>query len=248
MCDLPTEINLGWFDNTASGYHFIGALDEVAIFNKAISDADAASFFNLGAPVGHCAIDNFAPVITSEPVESATEDALYTYTFMVEDNDLDNVITLSAPTKPSWLNFNYTAGQKSAVLTGTPTDDDGGEHNVVLNVFDGFMTVEQPFIITVESVNDAPVITSEEIVDAYVGELYAYVFTATDVDNPTLTLSAVELPAWLSFNTTNGILTGTPAQDDKGQHLVILRVSDGIENIDQTFTILVDGPEGLAGS
>jgi hypothetical protein len=245
ISDEPTEINLGWFDNTPTGYHFVGALDEVAIFNKAISDAEAASFFNLGAPTGHCAISNYLPVITSTPTTDIDEDVVYTYNFTVEDYDVADLITLNAPTKPSWLSFNYTMGQKSAVLTGTPTNDNVGDHNVLLTVNDGHITREQSFTISVANVNDSAVITSTPVLDGYVGELYAYVFTATDVDNPTITLSAVEIPDWLNFNTTNGILSGTPAQEDKGQHLIILRASDGLIDVDQTFTLTIEGPEGL---
>ena len=244
-CDNPTPINLGWFANTASGYHFVGAIDEVAIFNKAIADGEAATFFNLGAPKGHCAIDNYVPAITSTPVQTATEDVPYAYNFTVEDNDAGDVIILSAPTKPNWLNFSFTLGQKSAMLSATPTNDNVGDFDVVLRVSDGKVTKDQSFTINVAAVNDPPVITSTAVLDAYVGDLYAYVFTATDVDNPILTLSTVELPAWLSFNPANGILSGTPAQDDKGQHLVILRASDGVLQVDQTFTVTVDGPTGL---
>jgi len=242
----PTPINLGWFDNTASGYHFVGALDEVAIFNKAITDEEAASYFNLGQPAGHCAIGNYAPVITSTPGLEATEDEVYTYTFTVEDYDVSDIIVLSAPTKPDWLNLNFTMGQRTAVLTGTPLDDNAGDNSVVLRVDDGTMTKDQTFTINVTAVNDTPVITSTPLLDAYVGELYAYVLTATDEDNPELILSTVEKPDWLEFNATNGILSGTPAQEDKGEHLVMLRASDGTLNADQTFTIVVDGPEGLA--
>jgi hypothetical protein len=249
MADVPTEISVGYWKRAVEGeneYHFNGTLDEVAIFDKAITDAEAAEFYNLGAPKGHCAIDNFAPVITSTPVTSATEDVAYTYHFTVEDVDVNDLITISAPTKPSWLNFNYITGQKTATLTGTPTNDEIGDYNVVLQVFDGTFTKEQSFTVTVANVNDAPVITSTAILTGYVGDLYAYIFSATDVDaNTTLTYSVVEKPEWLSFNATNGILSGTPAQADRGQHLVILRVSDGTVNVDQTFTIEVDGPTGL---
>lgn len=249
IAEVPTEISVGYWKRATEGqneYHFVGAIDEVAIFNKAISDAEASTFYNAGSPTGHCAIDNYAPVITSTPVEEATEDAAYTYTFTVEDVDATDLITISAPTKPSWLNFTYTAGQKTATLTATPTNDEVGEHNIVLTVSDGTVSKNQEFTLAVANVNDTPEITSTADLDGYVGELYAYIFTATDVDvNDVLTLSAVEKPAWLSFNPANGILTGTPAQADKGQHLVILRVSDGTINVDQTFTIEVDGPSAI---
>jgi hypothetical protein len=245
--DVPTQISVGYWDRdnvSANYYHFIGELDEVAIFNKAITDAEAVTFFNIGAPVGHCAIDNYAPVITSTPVTEATEDVAYSYTFTIEDADATDLITLSAPTKPAWLNFTYTTGQKTATLTATPTNDNVGDHDVMLRVSDGTVTRDQSFTITVENVNDAPVITSTEIVEGYVGDLYAYVFTATDVDNEVV-LSAVEIPDWLTFTAATGILSGTPEQADKGAHLVVLRASDGTVNVDQTFTIDVDGPSGL---
>ncbi len=244
--DNPNPISLGWFANTASGYHFVGAIDEVAIFNKAITDVEATAFYNAGAPAGHCAIDNYVPAITSTPVLTATEDVAYTYTFTVEDNDIGDMIVLSAPTKPDWLNFTYTVGQKSAVLSATPENDNTGDFEVVLRVSDGKVTKDQSFSINVAAVNDPPVISSTAVLDAYVDELYAYVFVATDVDNPVLTLSAVELPEWLTFNPETGILTGTPAQADKGPHAVLLRVSDGLLEDDQSFTITVDGPVGVS--
>jgi gliding motility-associated-like protein len=55
-----------------------------------------------------------------------------------------------------------------------------------------------------------------------------------------LTLSAPVLPAWLSFNSQTGELSGTPTNDAVGTHTVTLRVSDGKENVDQTFTIEVN--------
>ncbi len=247
--DLETPISLGYWKRAfeeSSEYHFIGALDEVAIFNKAITDAEAVSFFNAGRPSGHCAIDNFLPVITSTPVKAATEDILYSYTFTVEDYDAEDLISLNATTKPSWLNFNYTSGQRFAVLTGTPTNDNVGNHNVVLTVSDGTVTKEQAFTVAVANVNDAPVITSTPVTTGEVSKVYTYVLTATDVDaNTTLTLSAPTLPAWLTFNPATGILTGTPAQTNKGQHPVVLRASDGTANTDQSFTITVTGPTAI---
>jgi hypothetical protein len=246
ISDDSTEINMGWFDNTATGYHFVGALDEVAIFNKAISDAEASQFYNSGQPTGHCAITNYAPAITSIPVTTATEDVVYTYTFTVEDIDASDIIILSAETKPDWLSFNYTPGQKSAVLTGTPTNDNVGDNDVVLRVNDGHMTKDQSFTINVVNVNDPPEITSTPVTGAYVGNLYNYEFTAIDVDNAVITLSAVLKPDWLTFTPETGLLTGTPAQEDKGDHDVILRASDGTAHVDQEFTITVDGPDALS--
>lgn len=244
--DVPTEISVGYWKREGNNYHFTGALDEIAIFDKAITDAEASSFYNGNQPTGHCAINNYPPVITSTAVTAATEDSAYSYMFTIEDIDATDLITLSATTKPTWLNFNYTAGQKTATLTGTPTNGDVGPHSVVLTAFDGKVTKTQSFTITVANVNDAPVITSTAILTGYVGNLYAYVFTATDADaNTTLTLSAVVMPEWLTFTPSNGILSGTPTQAFKGNNVVSLSVSDGTVDVEQTFTINVDGPNSL---
>jgi len=87
---------------------------------------------------------NDAPQFTSTPVISATENSPYTYTVAVADVDAGDVLTTTAPTLPSWLNFTNN------VLTGTPTNDDVGDHFVSLLVTDsGGLTDTQSFTITV---------------------------------------------------------------------------------------------------
>jgi hypothetical protein len=55
----------------------------------------------------------------------------------------------------------------------------------------------------------------------------------------------VEKPSWLAFSASTGVLTGTPTAADAGQHLVILRVSDGKVDVDQDFILTVNSPDGL---
>ncbi|MGR3972947.1 putative Ig domain-containing protein, partial [Shewanella sp. 1180_01] len=75
--------------------------------------------------------------------------------------------------------------------------------------------------------NDAPTISSTAITAATQDAAYSYTFAASDTDvGDTLTLSAVTKPSWLSFNTTSGVLSGTPGNADVGSHVVLLRVTD----------------------
>ncbi|AWB66998.1 hypothetical protein C2869_11365 [Saccharobesus litoralis] len=179
---------------------------------------------------------NDVPVITSTQVTSASEDSPYTYTFVVTDIDTNDSLTLSAPTLPSWLNFNVATGE----LTGTPTNDEVGSHTVKLRVNDGTVDVEQDFSITVANVNDAPVITSSEVTTVNEDVAYSYIFTASDVDTTdSLTLSAPTLPSWLNFNAATGELSGTPTNDEVGSHTVKLRVNDGTVDVEQDFNITV---------
>jgi len=87
--------------------------------------------------------------------------------------------------------------------------------------------------------NNSPLVTSDALLTSTVAVAYNYTFTASDADNDQVTLSAGTLPAWLSFNTSTGSLTGTPQTSDIGDHGVSLLVSDGTVQISQSFTITV---------
>ena len=181
---------------------------------------------------------NDAPTISSTAITAATQDAAYSYTFAAADTDVGDVLTFSAVTKPSWLSFNVATG----LLSGTPSNADVGSHVVLLRVTDtDGLTAEQSFSITVTNVNDAPTISSTAITAAIQDAAYSYIFAASDTDvGDTLTLSAVTKPSWLSFNTTSGVLSGTPGNADVGAHPVLLRVTDtdGL-TADQSFSITV---------
>ena len=51
--------------------------------------------------------------------------------------------------------------------------------------------------------------------------------TASDPDGDPLTFSVSNRPAWMSFSTQTGVLTGTPAAGDVGLFNVTVTVSDG---------------------
>ena len=53
---------------------------------------------------------------------------------------------------------------------------------------------------------------------------------AVDLDGDNLTFAIENMPAWASFNTATGALTGTPDYDDIGiTSNIVIRVSDGTE-------------------
>ncbi|MCR4533930.1 putative Ig domain-containing protein [Shewanella xiamenensis] len=181
---------------------------------------------------------NDAPTITSSAQTSATQDAAYSYTLVATDSDVGDSVTLSAVTLPSWLSFNPATG----VLSGTPTNANVGSHAVVLRATDvDGLTAEQSFSIVVANVNDAPTISSTALTSATQDAAYSYTLVATDSDvGDSVTLSAVTLPSWLSFNAATGVLSGTPTNTNVGSHAVVLRATDvdGL-TIDQSFTIVV---------
>ncbi|MGB3150760.1 MAG: putative Ig domain-containing protein [Maribacter sp.] len=93
-----------------------------------------------------------------------------------------------------------------------------------------------------------PNITSSspgQTVSRTTGQNFSYQLTANDSDsNDVLTYSAPNLPSWLSFNSSSGLLTGTPNTSNIGKHKVTLRVSDGTFHEDLKFFIKVKENRG----
>jgi hypothetical protein len=221
---------------------YTGQLDEIAIWKKELLQSDVDGLRTQGlAHQPMCKKGDVAPVISSTAVTDATQDVAYTYQLTYRTIGGSPVV-LSAPVLPSWLNFNTSTG----ILSGTPTNDNVGDHNVTLQLTSGTITIDQTFVITVANVNDPPVITSTPSTAGAVSELYTYIITATDIDAGTvLTFSAPILPSWLTFEPTTKLLAGVPAQANKGANEVKLSVSDGIVTVNQTFVINVTGPTGV---
>lgn len=240
--DDPLVATIGYLKGGADEMHFLGSIDEVAIFDRAVSPAEVSLFYNGGAPAGHCNSGNTPPEFTTDPVTSVNEDSPYIYTAVVNDPDASGTLTMTATVKPSWLNFTWSAATKTGVLSGTPTNV--GEDDVTLRVSDGDISVDQSFRITVHNVNDAPTITSTPATSISEGSLYVYTLTVNDPDeNDLMDITAQTLPSWLSLNWTDGARTatisGTPAHANVGSNSVDIRISDGTVTIHNTFSINV---------
>jgi len=172
---------------------------------------------------------NDAPVITSTAGTAAAEDVLYRYTFIASDIDVADTLTYSAPTLPGWLSFD--AGNQ--LLSGTPGDDEQGAYSVTLRVNDGTVDVDQSFSVSVSGVNDPPVISGTPDTIISEGSPYNFTPTASDPDlGNTLSFSIINQPDWASFDTSTGVLSGTPLAVDVGATSgIVIGVSDGIVTV-----------------
>ncbi|MCP4310801.1 MAG: T9SS type A sorting domain-containing protein [Bacteroidetes bacterium] len=234
--------NIGYLSraNGTPAYFFSGALDEVAIYSKALSASEVSNNY-LSSFIGdwHCQPGNYAPVFTTEPVQTALEDAVYTYNITTNDIDESDVLILSAPLVPDWLTFT-DLGNGKGTLNGTPVDSDIGPHPVTLTVTDSKTSINQSFTLTVDNQNDPAVFTSSPVTSVDEDSPYTYTVEATDPDvDDVLTYSAITIPSWLSFNPVTHELLGTPTNDDVGDHPVEIEVTDGIFPVPQEFTITV---------
>jgi hypothetical protein len=179
-------------------------------------------------------VNGVAPTITSTPVTTATVGSPYTYTVVA--NGIPTP-TLSAGTLPGWLTFNPGTGE----LSGTPAGSDIGVSAQIDITAANTVTPDdvQSFTITVSGV--APTFTSSPVLTATPGKVYTYTAVATGTPAPTLSATSV-LPAWMTFNPTSGILTGTPTNSDaKTTVAVTLTATNGVSpDGTQTFNIAVD--------
>ena len=88
--------------------------------------------------------------------------------------------------------------------------------------------------------NSAPEITSAAITSVDVDSVYHYTVTVSDMDSGDIvTVSAAQLPEWLSFAGTT--LSGTPTATEIGTHTVEIIATDSYEATDtQTFILTVN--------
>lgn len=172
---------------------------------------------------------NSQPTITSSPVTEASDGNNYSYTITATDPDPSDQLIFTAPSLPDWLTL-MDNGNKTALLSGIPDNQDIGDTQVTITVTDAVgASNTQVFTIKVSNVNDPPQFTSVAKTVATEDVEYQYNIATSDPDvNDTRTLSAPELPSWLSLTTSsgNGTLKGTPDDPDVGSHPVRLVVTD----------------------
>lgn len=217
---------------------------QIGTFGVEVSVEDAAGLSASRSFDVTVANVNDAPVITSSAPTNATQGASYSYVLTATDLDsgLGDVVTLSAPTLPAWLSFTPSTG----ALSGTPTNADVANHNVILRAQDlaGAFDSES-FTINVANVNDAPQIAPVANQNVAEGETIAFTVTATDIDGaaPTLVVSGAPTGATFTTSSSGGTTTGTftwvTTATDEGTYPLTFTASDGALNDSESVTLTV---------
>ncbi|TMP45179.1 hypothetical protein CWB96_03920 [Pseudoalteromonas citrea] len=186
---------------------------------------------------------NDAPVISGVPNTTVLQDKGYEFTPTVTDIDVGDSRLFSIVNQPSWTTFDSTSGQ----LSGTPSNAHIGEYkDIVISVSDTAKAVSTlaAFTISVENVNDAPVISGNPVVTIDQDVNYDFVASVTDVDvGDTHIFSILNKPSWATFDSTLGRLTGTPKNEHVGQHSgIVISATDakGLSHSLNSFTITVE--------
>ena len=195
---------------------------------------------------------NSAPVISGTPAPSVTAGSAYGFTPTASDAEGDQLI-FAIQNKPLWSSFDTASGR----LSGTPDGAAAGFYSgIVISVSDGAAEAAlEPFSIRVESQsgmppesNSPPTISGSPATAVTVGQGYWFVPGATDPDGDALTFSIRNPPAWASFSTSTGRLSGTPSAGAVGTYGGIeISVGDGAATATlPTFSIVVLAPDNTA--
>jgi hypothetical protein len=171
-----------------------------------------------------------APTISGSPPIFLGVNDYYWFQPAVSDPDTaTSALRFSIANKPSWASFSTTSGK----LYGRPTTARTWS-SIVISVSDGTATRSLPaFAITASTSaganNRPPTISGTPPTSATLNVYYKFAATASDPDRNPLTFSIQNKPAWLTFNTRLGVLSGTPrlASDVRTFSNIVIRVSDG---------------------
>ena len=182
---------------------------------------------------------NNGPTISGTPDTSVLQDAAYSFTPTVSDDDGDSLV-FSISNKPVWASFNTSNG----ALTGTPSNADvGTTTGIVISVDDqqgepNSVASLPPFDLSVVNVNDRPTISGTPATTVAQGEAYSFIPTASDIDGDPLVFTIVNKPAWASFNATTGELSGTPTNADVGVTTgIVITVDDEEQQPNSTASL-----------
>lgn len=169
---------------------------------------------------------NTPPTISGAPATSVAPGSVYSFTPSTSDANGDP-LRFSISHKPGWASFDPATGR----LSGTPgTSHIGTYQSIVISVTDGSRKVSlAPFSITVSNTgNRVPTITGTPPTSVTVGKSYVFKPTAADPDKNTLGFSIQNKPAWATFSSATGQLSGTPTSAHVGKYTnIVISVSDG---------------------
>ena len=200
---------------------------------------------------------NAAPSLSAIAGTSTPEDTAKTVAFTIGDGEtVAGALTLTRGSDNQTLvptaNIVFGGSGTSRTATITPVANASGSANITIIVTDaGGLTASRSFLLTVNSVNDAPTITTVPSQTTNLDVPVDVSVTVGDVDSnlDTVTLSATAAPAGFLASGTD--LTGSgavrtfrlaPVSGVSGNTTVTLTATDGSASSQTTFSFTINGP------
>jgi len=208
--------NLTIANRTHKRYKWINATDGGWV--QITSRQDPTKFVNLSIGQG-------LPIDPNPNTIYAPEDQQFSLHFGVggiapESWDFD--------TNASWLDWN----EQTHNISGTPDNSDVGSYWAELKAQkdDAYGLVN----FTVQVNNSYPLITTDNVLQAFEGNEYNVDYNSTDDGQGTITWHLSSDASWLSLNSSTGVINGTPDESNVGTYSVNVSVHDGNGGWDHT--------------
>ncbi|KND47671.1 MAG: putative RTX toxin [Parcubacteria bacterium C7867-006] len=205
--------------------------------------SDGLGYSNVATTTITVTPENDAPVASSTAI-SINEDTDVSSNLAASDIDGDSLTyaTTSNPANGTITSFNSTTG----AFTYTPNADFNGSDSFNFKVYDGTVDSNTATVsITVNSVNDNPVLSISTTTSVALDELTNLSFTAsaTDVDSgDVMTYSLSGEPTGAGIDSSTGVFTWTPAENQgPATYNFNVLVSDGNGGTDtKAVTVVVN--------
>ena len=174
---------------------------------------------------------NDIPIITEIDKQEINEDETFNLKLKAEDAEGDPL------TYGATVDGNAVAKVVNDNLTITPKKNYYGPINVNLAVSDGKATDETSFVLNVAPINDAPILKSIYSTSKSNNNQVALTLSGTDIDGDKLVYSA-KGDGGTEFEIKDNRVTVKPNKNYKGSTPITLTTSDGISDIDTSFTLI----------
>lgn len=189
---------------------------------------------------------NMPPTLGAIGNQTINEDVLFTQVGTGNDVDVGDALTYTLVAFPAGMTIDATSG----LISWTPTNAQvsATAYTVTVHVQDKFNTspANRSFLLTVQNVNDAPVLASIPNQNATEDQVFTITVSATDEDlivptvSEVLTFSLTAPPAGMTIDATTGVIQWVPTNAQVGSHVISVVVNDAYGGSDtETFTVVV---------
>lgn len=177
---------------------------------------------------------NDAPTLSTIDPKKTNEDM--ELRFNIPATDLDGDSLLYSATS-SDLNLISTTKRDTLILT--PTEHWFGNADITVVVSDGQLESSQTFTLTVLSVNDIPILEFIEDMATKEDSIKRVPIYATDADGDIISFTVQSSDMNVTADVVDEMIVLTPAKSWSGSTTISLLASDGKEDVEQTFTLIV---------
>lgn len=207
----PDFVTIGYYQSGQTppfqpGYHFIGTLDEVAMYGKALSLEEIQAHYSDGMGQSYC---KEAPQVIN-PGDQENDEGDTGISLQIQaTGDYGSTLTYSMTGAPPGLSINASTG----LITGSLGYEAaaGSPYTVEVTVTDDAVPPQSggvTFSWVVHDINRAPVVEDPGAQDSAEGDSISLPISASDPDGHALTFTASGLPPDLSIHASTGVISG----------------------------------------